>query len=83
MVGECYICKRYGPCDVHHVLSGPFRAKADKLGLTIPVCRTCHSAIHATPERYRYLKAEAQEKAMRDQGWTVAEFIAEFGRNYF
>lgn len=29
-----------------------------------------------------HVKRYGQEKAMREQGWTVDEFIREFGKNY-
>lgn len=83
MTGTCEICGAYGFCHVHHVLNGyGNRRKADKYGLIISVCPRCHDSIHRNPEEYRYLKQEAQRKVMQEQGWTVSDFIREFGKNY-
>ena len=79
---ECYICGRWGYCDTHHLIGGSNRQKSDRLGLTIPVCRDCHEAIHKNPRVFLWLKEQAQRKAMSEQGWTVEDFIREFGKNY-
>lgn len=44
--GRCYICGAYGQVDKHHCLHGIRRKAADKYGLTVNLCRTCHRKLH-------------------------------------
>jgi hypothetical protein len=39
-------------------------------------------AAHRNAETMRKLKQYGQRKAMEENGWTVRDFIREFGRNY-
>lgn len=86
MTGKCEICGRWMPLEKHHVFHGPFRKKADKLGLTINLCHWCHNeppmGVHFDQRLDNELKARYQLKVMEEQGWTVKDFIREFGRNY-
>lgn len=54
------------PTDVHHVMHGPDRSKAEEDGLFIFVCRECHDLIHFDKDRSgqtdRALKRLAQLK---------------------
>lgn len=56
-------------------------------GLSVPLChRECHifgkHAVHNDPETMRRLHQYGQRKAMAEQGWSVQDFIREFGKNY-
>lgn len=46
----------------------------------------CHifgpQAVHRNAENMRKLRQWGQRKAMQEQGWTIEDFIREFGRNY-
>lgn len=46
----------------------------------------CHifgeHAAHRDGETRQRLHEYGQEKAMQEQGWTVEDFIREFGKNY-
>ena len=68
------------------MFSGPFRKKSEKYGLVVDLCRQCHNepplGVHHNRERANILKQRAQIMVMRDQGWTKADFIREFGKNY-
>lgn len=54
------------PTQIHHVMHGPDRRKAEEDGLIIYVCRTCHDLIHFDKDRSgqtdRALKRLAQLK---------------------
>lgn len=87
---SCVLCGRNGngdPLEEHHIFNGPFRKKADQYGLTVYLCGIrCHregpAAAHRCKETMDRLKRYGQRKAMRENGWTVEEFIAVFGKNY-
>lgn len=48
--------------------------------------KRCHEfdrgAVHQNASVMRQLRRYGQLKAMREQGWTVDDFIREFGKNY-
>lgn len=86
----CWLCGRNGmsdPLDKHHIFGGANRRKSERLGLTVPLChRECHifgkHAVHNDPEAMRRLHQYGQRKAMAEQGWSIQDFIREFGKNY-
>ncbi len=83
----CYACgKRAGKLDRHEPFGGAYRDKSKTLRLWIRLCnqpchewRTCAHGDAAGNAEYR---REAQRAAMEVYGWTVDEFIREFGKNY-
>lgn len=77
---ECYICGRTQGLEVHHMLHGIRRAKADKHGLTCYLCRGCHKALHDRGTFDRELEQDAQRAFEALYGHE--EFMREFGRNY-
>lgn len=82
----CQICGATRALETHHIFGGPFRKKSDRYGLTITLCHSCHNeppwGVHYNRPTADGLKARAQEKAMEAYGWTTADFIREFGKNY-
>ena len=84
---ECYICRRPAT-EVHHCLFGTAdRKKADEDGLFIPVCRSCHNAIHNPKNDFdkwlqKALKQIAQEKWMEYYHKKKRDFIIRYGKNY-
>lgn len=87
-ISFCYACgKRAGKLDRHEPFGGAaFRDKSKALGLWIVLCHAdCHEGRHGAHgdptvnERYRQ---EAQRAAMEVYGWSTADFIHEFGKNY-
>lgn len=86
----CRLCGRNGstdPLECHHIFGGPYRSKSEKYGLTVWLCgNECHRlgeyAAHVNPETRLQLRQYGQEKAMEDQGWSIQDFIKEFGKNY-
>lgn len=87
---SCWLCGRNGtadPLDKHHIFGEANRKKSEKLGLYVYLCHDrCHIfgkyAVHNNAATMELLHKYGQEKAMKEQGWTVEEFIMEFGKNY-
>lgn len=87
---RCFLCGRNGgedPLDVHHIFPGAYRRKSDRYGLVVYLChKRCHifdrGAVHNNAKAMRQLQRYGQLKAMREQGWTEADFVREFGKNY-
>ncbi len=90
MIKECWLCGRNGtidPLDMHHIFAGAYRSKSEKYGLVVYLCHhDCHIfgeyAAHKNADTMQELHEYGQMKAMDEQGWTVDEFIKEFGRSY-
>lgn len=76
----CLICGK--PCykDVHHLLCGSDRRHADEDGLTIPVCRDCHTFIHQNPKALVMSKIIGQLAYEREH--TRDEFRARYRHSY-
>lgn len=87
---KCFICGRNGHGDRlerHHIFGGARRPLSEKYGLVVYLCgERCHRlgeySAHQNAEVARYLHRYGQRKAMQEQGWSTAEFIAMFGKNY-
>ncbi len=86
MTGTCFLCGNWETVEVHHIFGGPFRTKADKLGLTVQLCPWCHQydadSAHKSAETRKILHKYGQRKAMAEQEWSAEDFIREFGSNY-
>ena len=86
----CWRCGRNGtadPLDKHHIFGGAYRAKSEKLGLTVYLCHNdCHifgpGAVHANPAEMQKLHEYGQRLAMDRFGWSIEDFRREFGKNY-
>ena len=86
----CALCGRNGngdPLEQHHIFGGPYRKKSEKYGLVVDLCRhRCHNggpqSVHRNVRQQEKLKIQGQIKAMEEQGWSVDDFIREFGKNY-
>ena len=87
---ECFLCHRNGRGDrleLHHIFGGANRKKSDKYGLVVWLCGSrCHReqrySAHMNAEIMALLHRYGQEKCMKEQGWTVEQFVKEFGKNY-
>ena len=90
MEHECWLCGRRGaqePLDRHHIFGGPYRSKSEQYGLVVYLCHSrCHifgkKAVHSNSETMQMVREYGQRKAMDEQGWTVEQFVKEFGKNY-
>lgn len=63
------------------------RSKSERMGLVVYLCHArCHcvntGSVHQNASVMRQLRRYGQLKAMREQGWTVDDFIREFGKSY-
>ena len=87
---KCWLCGSNGlgdPLDHHHCFGGSRRKKSEKYGLVVDLCHSkCHlfgpKAAHNNAETMQAIHEYGQRKAMEENGWTTADFIREFGRNY-
>lgn len=77
---KCAFCGTTKNLERHHLLCGAQRGKADKYGLVIDICHTCHMRVHASPELMEKCRKFGQKKFEKTR--TREEFIQEFGRNY-
>lgn len=86
----CWLCGKNGtdePLDRHHIFGGANRRKSEKLGLVVDLCHgSCHifgeRAAHRCRETAQALHEYGQRMAMERMGWSTADFVREFGRNY-
>ena len=87
---SCWLCGRNGasdPLDRHHIFPGKNRSKSEKYGLVVYLCHDrCHEngpdAAHKNKDTRLALSQYGQLLAMEQNGWSVEDFIREFGRNY-
>ena len=87
---ECFLCGKNGssdPLDKHHIFGGSNRKKSERFGLTVDLCHNeCHifgkHAVHNDANVMQRLHEYGQRKAMEEQGWSIEDFIREFGKNY-
>lgn len=77
---RCFICRRYRPEHVHHVLHGSYRALADRYGLTVHLCIRCHSDLHDKGLYDKELEEIGQEAFEAEYGHD--EFMRIFGKNF-
>lgn len=89
MEDKCFLCGEDKPevLDKHHIFGGAYRKKSEKYGLTVRLHHdSCHifgkGAVHNNRANMDKVKKYGQKKVMKEQGWSKADFIREFGRNY-
>lgn len=85
--GVCFICKRYGQTEEHHIFGGVAnRKKAERDGLKVYLCHWCHNeapnGVHFNKDRNERLRQIGQKAWMEHYGKTIEDFIKEYGRNY-
>ena len=81
----CYICRRVGYTEIHHVLYGALRKIADDNGLTCYLCYECHRGTKGVHGRdgndlNRYLKAHVQQEY--EKLHSHKEWMQLVGRDY-
>lgn len=77
---ECYLCGKRDNLEVHHLLCGSQRAKAEEYGLTIDLCHKCHMKVQQSPALMKWSRVLGQK--MFEQKYSREDFVKEFGRNY-
>lgn len=85
----CFLCKRNrhaGRLEIHHIFGAANRKLSDRYGLTVTLCSECHRtgehAVHRNADTMQYLHEYGQRKAMQENNWNTADFMAVFGKNY-
>ena len=76
----CFLCGKHVETQTHHCLHGSRRGLADKYGLTVHLCPSCHTALHDTGRCDRELEVLAQWAF--EENHTHAEWMRIFGKNY-
>lgn len=88
---KCFLCGCNGSVyghrlHRHHIFGAANRPLSEKYGLVVDLCQACHTdgehAAHRCAETMDYLHRYGQRKAMTEQGWSKADFMAVFGKNY-
>lgn len=83
---RCYLCGAETGLDRHHVMNGPNRRRAEKDGLWIYLCRSCHDRTHFDPDwsgkNMLLLKCEAQKSWQEHYRKTTGEWIKAYGKSY-
>lgn len=78
---ECEMCGRYEYLEKHHLIFGRgLRELADKYGLIINICRSCHRKIHKYKDLMKWSKEKGQKMFERKR--SRKEFIDIFGKSY-
>lgn len=76
----CFLCGATAT-EIHHMIHGPDRKKADEDGLVVPLCRECHNKVHFGGGGLdRELKRTAQ--LWYEKEHTREEWMERYGRNY-
>jgi hypothetical protein len=89
-VKRCFLCGRNGNGDrleKHHIFGSSNRKWSEKYGLVVDLCgERCHRngeySAHRNKDVADYLHIYGQEKAMKENNWTVEQFREIFGRSY-
>lgn len=85
-MGKCYICGRYLTLERHHVFGGARRSISEKYGAVAELCHYCHNeppnGVHFNKANRLALQSEFQRKLMRENNWTVEDFIQIFSKSY-
>lgn len=81
----CYICRRVGYTEYHHILFSGLRKIADDNGLTCYLCYECHRGTKGVHGRdgnalNRYLKAHVQQEY--EKLHSHEEWMQLVGRSY-
>lgn len=77
---ECFICGAWAT-DTHHIFGGPNRNFSDRDGMTVRLCRQCHSQIHDAGIGVNELRIAGQMRWEQKLG-TREEFRRRYGKSY-
>lgn len=79
---SCYLCGQWAT-DTHHCIHGTANRKlADKDGLTVRLCKRCHTLLHDKGNFDRELQKIAQKRWQEHYGKTEDDFRLRYGKNY-
>jgi hypothetical protein len=78
----CFICGQWAT-DNHHCIHGVANRKlADRDGLTVMLCHTCHMNLHDKGYMDRELQKIAQARWMEYNSKSVDDFIKRYGKSF-
>lgn len=78
----CYLCGQWAT-DTHHCIHGTANRKlADKDGLTVRLCHSCHHNLHDHGSFDRELQRIAQARWMEYYGKSEDDFRERYGKSY-
>lgn len=78
----CYLCGQWAT-DRHHCIHGNANRKlADKDGLTVMLCHTCHMNLHDKGNFDKELQRIAQTKWMEHYKKSADDFLKRYGKSY-
>lgn len=78
---ECCIECGAPATDTHHCIGGSNRQNSEKYGLTVKLCRKCHSSLHDTDPALQ-LKYKKIAQLAFEYRYSHEEWMKIFGRNY-
>ncbi len=84
-MNHCYVCKRTGPLENHHVYKGPNRKISEKYGLKVKLCAMCHrgeKGVHGRDGHKLDLQLKREFQTLFEKDHSRDEFIKIIGRNY-
>ena len=78
---SCYLCGSTQHLQIHHCWHGSNRKLADKDGLTVKLCMSCHIQLHDKGIADRYLMEIAERAYLSHYHKTIGDFIERYGKN--
>lgn len=82
---RCFLCKRTGYLETHHLLGGSNRKHSTKYNLLVALCPECHrgnNSAHTSGAVAQKLHEYGQRKFMNEQNASIADFVRIFGKNF-
>lgn len=84
---RCYVCGVDKNLHLHHIYYGlANRKQSEKYGCTVYLCGIHHNlsnaGVHFNKALDNELKQKCEQWCLKEYGWTIEDFIKQFGRNY-
>lgn len=82
---RCYMCRKEGRMELHHIYFGKNRKISDKNGFVVHLCGKCHREECGVHGKYGHLMDIYLKKLCQltyEETHTRAEFMALIGCNY-
>lgn len=82
---KCFMCKREGRTELHHIYKGKNRKISDKNGFVVHLCPNCHRGDNGVHGKHGHLMDMYLEKTCQlvyEETHTREEFMALIGCNY-
>lgn len=82
---KCYMCRKEGRMEVHHIYFGKNRKISDREGFVVHLCPNCHRGTNGVHGKYGYLMDKYLKSTCQityEEKHTREEFMALIGCNY-